>query len=195
MNFGKKIMEFLTTKALYNSWRQYHYMNHLRIQNATIHCEDINQSILFWKSFKHFFKSTVEPKEFIKATEKVWYNYKHYQAHTKEYNYEVFKKYLKVIPNKKYELVYSIIDETDPNVTAFGKRKGLLPEVKSILTKNIKGIDLGNSRGFSSVDEIIEKTEILASSKVYIGSACSWARMCPLFDTRCVFVQDHAIVK
>lgn len=187
----KNINEFLISKALASAWRQYHYMNHLNINNAIIHCENIEQSVLFWKAFKHFFKTNVEPKEFIFAADEKWENKNSYWDSTKDYKYDLFKSYTKHFPDKTYNIAYSIIDKEDSAVTNYGRTKGIFPEVKKQIIKNLNGIDLGDSRNFISAKVLIEKIELLAASKIYMGSPCSWGRIAPYFNTSCVFLADH----
>lgn len=172
-------MEYITPPALSNAWRQYHYMNHLKDKDAIIHCEDVNQSLFFWEAFKHFFKTQIEPKEFIEATGKVRENYEIYQNPTKDYQYSLFKKYLKEQPIKVHSLVYSIIDSNIPQKGY----KGIHYRAKSNIIKNLNGIDLGDSRNFKNVDELINKITQVANAETFLGSSCSWAKICPYFDT------------
>lgn len=176
-------MEFLTTAALSGGWRQYHYMNHLNIKDAIIHCEDVGQSLIFWKAFKHFFNVSVEPKLFVEAKPEIWDNSEHYLSPTKDPKYSLFKKYLKEDPFEMHPLVYSIID-SDVN------QKGIHYQAKSNIINNLNGINLGDSRSFKDADELIHKITQLANAETFLGSSCSWAWICPYFDTTWIELKE-----
>jgi hypothetical protein len=177
-------MEYIVPPALSNAWRQYHYINHSKDKDAIIHCEDINQSLLFWEAFKHFFKIQVEPKEFIEATSEVRKNYEVYQKPTKNAQYPVFKTYLKEEPFEMHPLVYSIIDSDT-------HQKGIHYKSKLNIIKNLNGINLGDSRNFKDADELIHKIIQLANAETFLGSSCSWAWICPYFDTTWIEIKEY----
>ncbi len=174
-------MEFLTTAALSGSWRQYHYMNHLSIKDAIIHCENVGQSLIFWKAFKHFFNVSVEPKLFVTAKPEIWDNMdKYYESDDK---YDLFKEYLNIDLYSEHPLVYSIID-SDVN------QKGIHYQAKSNIINNLNGINLGDSRSFKDADELIHKITQLANADMYLGSNCSWSNIAPYFDTNVVLLSE-----
>ena len=174
-------MEFLTTAALSGSWRQYHYINHLAIKDATVYCENVVQSIYFWKAFKHFFRTQVEIKKFLPANQDIWNNMdKYYESDDK---YDLFKEYLNVDLYSEHQLVYSIID-SDVH------KKGIAYDSKRNIINNINGVDLGDSRNFKNEHEIIEKVTNLANADMYLGSNCSWSNIAPYFDTNVVLLSE-----
>ena len=186
-------MEFLSTAALSSSWRQYNYMNHLAIKDAIIHCEDIKQSIIFWKAYKHFFNTSIEPKQFVKATKNVWNNYEHYVRLEKDHNYSFFKTYLKKEPlswnNQAFDihsLVYSIIDSSV-------HKKGIPRKSKEDIITNLGGYNLGDSRNFKNEQWLISKITKLAAASTYMGSNCSWSNIAPLFDTKAIILRDEGL--
>jgi len=196
-------MEIMTTVALANSWRQYHYINHLAIKDVTVYCEDVVQSTYFWKAFQHFFKTKIEINKFLPAPQHVYdnindYHYRRVDAggsgnmyKQKEYElidtYDFFKQYLKVDLYPTHPLVYSIINS---DIDVKGHHKGIPYNTKKNIINNLNGIDLGDSRYFKNLDELIEKITTLANADTYLGSNCSWSNIAPYFDTTVILLTE-----
>lgn len=180
---------FILFNEFSGTWRKFLYISHFEIKNSIAYCEDVNHSLIYWEAFQHFFNVKVEPKQFLKATKKMIKEWD--REPTSDYQYDLFKKYVKHTPTKTHEIVYSIIDKEGSHVHTYGRTKGLYPKVRDVLVNNLVGIDLGNSRNFKSANELIKKVKILADSKVIVGSPCSWTRLAEYFDTAPIYIADH----
>ena len=173
------MMEFATTTALGKTWRQYNYMNHSwrlgHEDEMILYAHDIDAAEIHWEAYKHFFEVEGEPIFCGVNRERVIGVQDYYRNPTKAHMFEVFKTYVKPLP-KKLSIVYSIIDIKN-------SEKGIHSKSKDNIIKHLSGVDLGDSRNFKSADELIYKVTQLASAETFLGANCSWAWLCPYFDT------------
>jgi len=173
------MMKFATTTALGKTWRQYNYMNHawrLGYEDEMIlYAYDLDAAKIHWEAYKHFFDVKGEPTFCGERGDDIVGVQDYYRNPTKAHMFEVFRTYVKPLP-KKLSVVYSIIDIKN-------SEKGIHSKSKNNIIKHLSGFDLGDSRNFKSADELIYKVTQLASAETFVGANCSWAWLCPYFDT------------
>jgi len=176
------MMEFATTTALGKTWRQYNYMNHawrLGYEDEMIlYAHDLDTAKIHWEAYKHFFEVDGEPIFCGERGPHIIGVQDYYRNPTKAHMFEVFKTYVKPWPyiGSALPVAYSIIDIKN-------SVKGIDSKSKNNIIKHLSGVDLGDSRNFKSADELIYKVTQLASAETFIGANCSWAWLCPYFDT------------
>ncbi len=183
------MMEFATNHALGKTWRQYNYMNNAwrsgHEDDMVIYCSHIDQAKIMWEAYKHFFEVKGEPIFREENYDHVIDFQDYYRNPTRDTLFDLFKTYLKPWPyiGTALPVAYSIIDIKNSS-------KGISSKSKNNIIKHLSGVDLGNTRDFKSAAELIYKVTQLASAETFIGSNCSWAGLCPYFNTTWIELRE-----
>ena len=135
-----------------------------------------------WEAYKYFFNVKREPTFAKEGPNQIDFA-DYYRNTTKENIWNVCKLHLKNPIEVTHPIVYSIIDIKN-------SEKGIDSKSKNNIIKHLSGVDLGDSRNFKSADELIYKVTQLASAETFIGSSCSWAFLCPYFDTTWIRIEE-----
>tara|TARA_B100000282_G_scaffold44627_1_gene27789 strand:- start:6077 stop:6652 length:576 start_codon:yes stop_codon:yes gene_type:complete len=181
-------MEFSTNDALGKTWRQFNYMNYAwrsgYKEDVIVYCTHMDQIKIMWEAYKHFFDVDGEPIFYKEEGDHVVGVQDYYRNRTRDSLFDLFKTYLKPWPyiGSALPIAYSIIDIKD-------HWKGIDSKSRKNIFKFLTGTDLGDTRNFKSADELIYKTTQLASAETFIGPNCSWAGLCPYFDTEWVEIK------
>lgn len=180
------MMEFVTNDALNKTWRQFGYINHawhLGFEDdMIIYADDLNQLQIMWEAYKHFFNVKGEPIFAKEGRSQVDFQ-DYYRNTTKDNLWNVFKLYLKKPIEVTHPIVYSIADIKN-------SRKGINGLSKENIMKNLNAFDLGDSRNFKDADQLIEKITKLSTAQMFLGTSCSWAFICPYFDTTWIEIRE-----
>ena len=167
------------TDAVSQAFRQFTNANYSKIENPIFYCDTIEQVKIFYKAYITLFKTQFKTPIFNPARglgpspANGWNDKALYIKDSVKFNRSVI---LKRTFNKEYNYCYSIakIENTHKGIddTAY-------EHLLNILKKD--GYDLGDSRNFVSVDQLIHKLTVLASSQIYVGTNCSWLYLAEVF--------------
>ena len=103
-------------------------------------------------------------------------------------------------PDKKYVTI-SLINDERKNQKNYqyltNEGRSIRLEYVDFLLDNLCRDDnvknLGDSRGFKTSRELIEKIEFIRRSKFYIGSKCSWKDMARIFGIPTLIIEERKI--
>lgn len=185
------MMEFSTNHALNKTFRVFGYINHawhLGFKDEMVlYAHDLDQLQIMWEAYKHFFEVKGEPTFLKEGTNQIgWPDY--YRNTTKENLWSIFKQYRKRPREVTHPIVYSISDVKKSHY-------GINGLSKENIMKNLRGIDLGDTRNFESADQLIDKITKLSTAQMFFGSHCSWAFICPYFDTPWIQIQETELIQ
>ena len=145
-----------------------------------------------FKSYQHFFSTSIKFPKIRTVNKSIWEPL----SNDTQNNFKVFKAWswenwdkrddiwplkLPKVKNPKY-ISTSIVKTRDGK---YFRHRDIpaeyVDELINILTLNNNVINLGDSRGFESAEELIDKIEIIRNSKFYIGSEVSWKDIAKIF--------------
>jgi len=103
-------------------------------------------------------------------------------------------------PDKKYVTI-SLINDERKNQKNYqyltNEGRSIRLEYVDFLLDNLCRDDnvknLGDSRGFKTSRELIEKIEFIRQSKFYIGSKCSWKDMARIFGIPILIIEEYKL--
>ena len=103
-------------------------------------------------------------------------------------------------PDKKYVTI-SLINDERKNQKNYqyltNEGRSIRLEYVDFLLDNLCRDDnvknLGDSRGFKTSRELIEKIEFIRRSKFYIGSKCSWKDMARIFEIPTLIIEEYKL--
>jgi hypothetical protein len=96
------------------------------------------------------------------------------------HSYDLVQKYLK--PNPYYREKYITSSWILASDNKSNKDPAYLKKVLQVKAELIDVIDLGDSRNFDNISEIIRKIKIIQQSKCYIGSYGSWENITRIYN-------------
>ena len=175
-------MNHNTSSALHNTWSSFLLIDVLEDEEAVIYSNDIKTMELYKEVYLNHFDS----KPFLRNAKikegKCEWNIENIDQHV--WNTTAFFDYLKTErkPNNKFSYSMARKDRKDASFGASykGVDDDMYESMKELLHDQI---DLGDSRNFKSADELIYKVTQLATAETFVGANCSWAWLCPYFDT------------
>lgn len=183
--FKSTCRNFITYDILKKTFYSLVYIDFMQIEGyVNIYCSDLKQTHMHVQAYHHFFKNNIKAK----------INYEKIEEHDRNImkhpnlpfdGYDWFRKKLKRKIPKKDHICTSLIS-VDKH------EKGITKEQKEALLSCFgeKIINIGDSRNFSSTNEVIDKLTILAESKCFIGSSTSYSHMAPIFDTPSIHINS-----
>ena len=99
-------------------------------------------------------------------------------------NAKLMNSKLKTVKSNNSHICISIIQ----NKLSHSTHKQLDFDVKNIQHGNLQIIDLGNSRDFTTADEVIEKIKLIQNCTMFFGSQCSWKNISDLYNKPCITI-------
>jgi len=91
---------------------------------------------------------------------------------------------LKITNSNNTHICISIIQ----NKLSHATHKELDFDLANVENGNLKIEDLGNSRNFTTSEEVIEKIKLIQNCTMYFGSQCSWKNISNLYNKPCITI-------
>lgn len=165
---------YYSSKAVYNTWRQFAGME----GDSVVVCESLDQTKMFWTAYKHFFDTDKQPRFQQLGLSESKDDLLFIKGDIETYGR--MRSNLNPLPNTQSGMVHCIIGEHHS--------KGIPDTSKAILESHLSSYDLGDSRDFQSLDQLIDKLTRLRQSRLYFGSICSWSRIAGVFNLEVITI-------